>query len=104
MATVDIKLGYTCNNNCRHCVIADQREHALDMIGKEDLSTEEFKREILKSRKRGFTSIIFTGGEPTIRKDFLELLDYASFIGFRVNIQTNGRMLYYPEFAEKVAA
>jgi MoaA/NifB/PqqE/SkfB family radical SAM enzyme len=101
MATVDIKLGYSCNNNCRHCVIASQREHALRNTGTQDLSTQQFKDEMLQSRKRGFTSIIFTGGEPTIRRDIFELLDYAKKLGFKITIQTNGRMLYYPDFARE---
>ncbi|MCK5282313.1 MAG: radical SAM protein [Nanoarchaeota archaeon] len=104
MAYADIKLGYTCNNNCIHCVIADQREFALKTRGNQDRSTDEYKIELYKSRLNGCNIVTFTGGEPTIRKDILELIRYAKLLGFDISMQTNGRMFYYKEFAEKAAS
>ncbi|MBL7050533.1 radical SAM protein [Candidatus Woesearchaeota archaeon] len=101
MNSADIKLGYSCNNNCIHCVITDQKKNALKTRGNQDRTTEEYKKELYNSRINGCTSVTFTGGEPTLRKDLLELLNYAKSLGFRINMQTNGRAFYYKKFAER---
>jgi MoaA/NifB/PqqE/SkfB family radical SAM enzyme len=99
----DIKLGYTCNNHCIHCVIADQRDRARALRGNVDRSTAEFLRELADAKARDLSDVVFTGGEPTIRKDLPALLAQAAALGFRLHVQTNGRRLAYRPFAEKVA-
>lgn len=102
MGYADIKLGYACNNKCVHCVIVDQRKKANDIRGNANRTTEESKSEILDSANNGFTSIVLTGGEPTIRKDFEELLQYAKSLGLNISVQTNGRRFCDLEFAKRV--
>lgn len=93
---VDMKLGYTCCNNCRFCVVANKR-----FLG--DFTTEQIKKNLIDAKKSGLVDVVFTGGEPTIRKDIFELVSYAKQLGFRtIQIQTNGRMLYYKNFVEKL--
>ncbi len=94
----DIKLGYSCNNDCIHCVISDFRDIVLQRGMPEDIPTDVYKKELEDSRKRT-ESITFTGGEPTIRKDILELVSYARDLGFSISMQTNGRRLKNPDFA-----
>lgn len=100
MATADIKMGYSCNNNCIHCVISDQRAKALSLRGNQDRTTEEYKKELFDSRIRGCNCVTFTGGEPTIRKDLLRLLNYAKSLGYHIGMQTNGRLFCYKKFTE----
>ncbi len=99
----DIKLGYRCNNRCLHCVIADQRDAALRKLGREDRGSAEFVREMRDSRQRGFTHVVFTGGEPTIRRDLPRLMAAARAMGLRIHVQTNGRLLAYRQLAERLA-
>lgn len=99
----DIKLGYTCNNHCIHCVIATQAERARAVRGNVDRSSREFRRELADAHARGLTDIVFTGGEPTIRKDLPALMEEAAALGFRLHVQTNGRMLSYRPLAERLA-
>ncbi len=87
----DIKLGYRCNNDCIHCVIADQRDAALELRGNTDRSTEEYRQELLACRARGATDVVFTGGEPTLRDDLLSLAELARSLGLRISMQSNGR-------------
>lgn len=98
---VDIKLGYSCNNNCIHCVIAGHRERLLNEKKPIDRTTAEVKELVLGAGKKGARSITLTGGEATIRKDFFELLAFAAGRGFSVNLQTNGRAFSIPSFAER---
>jgi MoaA/NifB/PqqE/SkfB family radical SAM enzyme len=93
---IDLKLGFTCNNNCRHCVAADKRKLP-------DRTTEEVLHELREARSAGASEVVLTGGEPTIRKDIFEIISYAKSIGYKlIQLQTNARMLSYPEFAEKI--
>lgn len=78
----DLKMGFTCNNNCVHCVVGAKR-------WAKDFTTDEIKA-IIDKDAVGDDGIVFTGGEPTIRKDFVELVKYANAHGHWVHIQTNG--------------
>lgn len=92
---VDVKTGFVCNNKCRFCVQGDKRfVHG-------NKSTDEVKATLTAARQDA-DSIVFTGGEVTIRDDFLELVAFARSLGFRIiQIQTNGRMLSYKKFCEQ---
>lgn len=94
MAYFDLKVGFTCNNNCVHCVITDKKST-------KDLTTDEIKN-IISSRP--IEDIIgFTGGEPTIRKDFIELTKFAKEKGHEVYLQTNGTEFSNEIFAKEAS-
>lgn len=91
----DIKTGFLCNNNCRFCVQAHKKH-----LGNK--TTEEVKKDLEESKNR-CNEVVFTGGEPTIREDIFELVSYAKKIGYKgIQIQTNGRMLAYKKFCERL--
>ena len=85
---------WNCNQKCIHCYAAGQ-----DSANVEELSTEQLKKVIEKCRKIGIPQITFTGGEPTLRKDLVELVDYSKWFVTRVN--TNG-VLLTKELCEKL--
>jgi len=94
MQRVDIKVGFQCNNHCRFCVQGDKREKYPDK------TTKEIKK-ILREARKKHEALVFTGGEPTIRKDLPDLVEYAKGLDFKViQIQTNGRMFAYKKFCE----
>lgn len=94
---VDLKTGYDCNCNCVFCVIGDK-------LFTGDRSTRECLAELRASRAT-CDSVVFTGAEVTIRDDFFMLVAAAKKLGYRtIQIQTNGRMLAYPAFAERAVA
>ena len=79
MATIlNIRLGHECNHQCKFCTVYGTNEPTL--------STEEVKE--LISSTDAYT-IVFTGGEPTIRPDFIELVKFADSLGKNVEVQTN---------------
>lgn len=57
------------------------------------LPTKAVKNIIDKLAEAGIYSIFFTGGEPFIRKDILELLKYAIDYGMNVTTSTNGSLI-----------
>lgn len=91
-----LMLHYKCNNNCRFCYCADKKNFG-------QLSTKQAKKELREGRKRGCTFVDFSGGEPSLRKDLPRLITYAKNIGYKtIAMTTNGRMLSYRSFAEKL--
>ncbi|MBN2457562.1 radical SAM protein [Candidatus Woesearchaeota archaeon] len=86
---VDIKTGFVCNNNCRFCVQAHKKRFG-------NRQTDDIKKDLREARKSDCKGVVFTGGEPTIRKDIVELVSYAKELGFgSIQIQTNARCLSY---------
>ncbi|MCX7966665.1 MAG: 12,18-didecarboxysiroheme deacetylase [Syntrophorhabdaceae bacterium] len=78
-----------CNLRCIHCYARAEDE---DYKGYE-LSTEEGRRFIDDLSYFGVPVILFSGGEPLLRKDLPELIDYAVKKGLRAVISTNGTLI-----------
>ena len=75
-----------CNQKCTNCYAAGQHQAEV-----KELSTEEWKQIIDKCRKAYIPQITFTGGEPTMRNDLVELVEYSQWFVTRLN--TNGILL-----------
>ena len=89
-----LKVGYRCNNNCLFCHSAPHRGH--------DASTRELKRKIGLARRLGAETLVLSGGEPTIRDDFFRLATSIEKNKMSMGLVTNGRMLAYPDFMERL--
>lgn len=95
-----IETGLACNNHCEFC---PQRVIRGFGAGPVELDTAELKRRIDRAREDGFDEVAFSGGEPSIRKDLVELVGHARNRGFRrVFITTNGRMFAYRDLAARI--
>ena len=77
-----------CNLKCVHCYA-----QAKDIEFENELSTEEGKALIDDLASFGSPVILFSGGEPTLRKDLPELAAYARGKGMRAVISTNGTLI-----------
>lgn len=77
-----------CNLKCVHCYA-----QAKDIEFENELSTEEGKALIDDLAQFGSPVILFSGGEPTMRKDLPELAAYAREKGMRAVISTNGTLI-----------
>ncbi|MHC4663403.1 MAG: radical SAM protein [Planctomycetota bacterium] len=71
-ATANLAITYRCPCDCVHC--SAMPFYRKD---KDELSTGEMKDLIDQSLDLGASLIIFTGGEPFVRRDFIELVDYV---------------------------
>ncbi len=85
-AMADGKGNRRCNQNCLFCYA----EHE-PMGTRPELTTEEWKAVLDTLRKANVPMVTFTGGEPTVRDDLTELVEYAKWFVTRVN--TNGVLL-----------
>lgn len=75
-----------CNQKCLHCYAAGQ-----PMGESRELTTAEWKDVLARLRAANIPQVTFTGGEPTLRGDLVELVDAAQWFVTRLN--TNGRLL-----------
>ena len=77
-----------CNCRCRHC------EHWRMDKYTEEMSIEEWKKTLLSIKEfTGMYAINFSGGEPLIKKGFLELLRFCADHDIHAGVTTNGMLL-----------
>ena len=82
-----IELTYRCNLNCIHCYCKGSEDK------EKELTTKDWKKILDEIHKEGCLTLCFTGGEPLVRNDFLDIYSYAKRKGFLITIFTNGQLL-----------
>lgn len=86
---VSFAISNRCNLKCKHCMVN------ADSCGeKEFFTTEEIKQALKKIIAAKPENITVTGGEPLVRKDFLEIIMYLreNFDG-TIGLMTNATLL-----------
>lgn len=101
--SLDIKVGYRCNNECIHRVVDPVRHKIAKERGQEDLSTTDVEALIDSAVWSDVHEVVLTGGEVSIRKDFEHLVRYAAGRGLRTLIQSNGRIFSQRKLCERIA-
>lgn len=86
-----------CNMYCDHCY------RDAGCKAEEELSTAEAKTLLEQIARAGFKIMIFSGGEPLMRPDIVELVAYAASLGLRPVFGTNGTLITL-EIAQKLKA
>ena len=76
-----------CNMYCDHCY------RDAGCKAEEELSTAEAKTLLEQIARANFKIMIFSGGEPLMRPDIVELVAYASSLGLRPVFGTNGTLI-----------
>ena len=84
---------YRCNLRCKHCHLWQIKDH-------NDLDTEEAKKFIADIADLGTLHLSFSGGEPFLRRDLVELISFARDAGLSTGVNTNGTRLVDPEHAK----
>ncbi len=74
-----------CNLQCKHCSISEEDP--------EELTTEEGFAIIEDAAKFGHVKFAFTGGEPVMREDIYDLIEYAASFDMQVVMATNGTLI-----------
>jgi len=85
---VMFELTYRCNFDCKHCYVPlNYRRKSSELKTKEVFFILEQLRDI------GCFYLGFTGGEPFLRKDIMDILRYTKKCGFQIIIYTNGSLI-----------
>ncbi|WP_319508491.1 radical SAM protein [uncultured Methanolobus sp.] len=90
--TVSFEITRNCKCNCEHCVVSG---------GEGDLDIETIKRAIDDVLDMGAMVIVFTEGDPMLRDEIYELIDYVDKERAIVNMYTPGTEMT-PENARRL--
>ncbi|MCX7726150.1 MAG: 12,18-didecarboxysiroheme deacetylase [Chitinispirillaceae bacterium] len=77
-----------CNLKCIHCY-----SYSEDIPYEGELTTDEAKKFIDSLAEFGVPVLLFSGGEPLLRKDLFELVSHTKKSGIRAVISTNGTLI-----------
>jgi mycofactocin radical SAM maturase len=91
------ELTYACNLACVHCLSSAGRRDPRE------LSTAECRRVIDELQRMQVFYVNIGGGEPTVRRDFWDVVDYATAHDVGVKFSTNGSRIT-PDIAARLAA
>src|SRR5580700_8086052 len=80
-----LDITWRCNERCVHCY--------LDHEGKDEMSTAEIKDVLRQLADSGTFFLSISGGEPLLRRDCFEILEYARALRFNVKLKTNAVMI-----------
>ena len=77
-----------CNLACRHCYASATADGS-----EKELSTEEGKAFLESLAELRVPAVLLSGGEPLMREDVFELLEYGISLGLRMVLSTNGTLI-----------
>ncbi|MBE5064042.1 radical SAM protein [Lachnospiraceae bacterium DSM 108991] len=98
MDIVYLSITNRCNLKCKHCVAA-----SYGTVGEDPMNTAEWKKIIDQLAAVNPGQITFSGGEPLLRKDALELMRYAKErTKCPVVLSTNGLLINHDNVKELV--
>ena len=93
--SIQLELTNKCNTKCMHC-------KRYTWPNSEEMSTERINNLLDELGRLRVQSITLSGGEPTLREDFIDILRYAYIKGLKVGVLSNGLNIK-PELADALA-
>ena len=95
-SNVSFELTYGCNEMCIHCYNPNSSREtcAAKKIGTDEMVLEDYIRVLDDLAEMGVPKVLFTGGDPFVKKDFIKILQHAHSQKFAISIYTNGQSLY----------
>ncbi len=85
-STIKLEITNRCNLKCKHCL-------ASAGLSKKELSLQEIKNILLQAKALGVSAIALVGGEPFLRPDLGEIIDFMYKLRFAFSISTNGMLI-----------
>src|SRR6516164_8264280 len=89
------ELTHRCPLQCPYCSNPIELDRA-----RSELTTEEWKKVLSELAELGVLQVHFSGGEPTARKDLVELVKHANDVGLYTNLITSEVLLTREKLAE----
>ncbi len=78
----------TCNLRCKHCYASSDNKKYND-----ELTLSDSKKFIDDLKNFNVPALLFSGGEPLMKEDILDILNYANLKNIRSTLSTNGTLL-----------
>ncbi|MBU7036336.1 MAG: radical SAM protein [Theionarchaea archaeon] len=90
--TACIEVTHACNLNCPHCLFAAGKKHP------DELTTEEIKALYDEWADMKVFKVNISGGEPFMREDIVEILNYGDEVGLQQYVVTNATLVTEDDF------
>ena len=90
-----LEVTHRCPLQCPYCSNPIELDRA-----RSELTTEEWKKVLSELAELGVLQVHFSGGEPTARKDLVELVKHANDVGLYTNLITSAVLLTREKLAE----
>ena len=97
ISSIHLEITGKCNLMCKYCYNAqfNNKEKICN-----EMSTETIKKLIDEAKEMGCERFTFSGGEPFMRSDFFDILEYCKDI--KIDILTNSKLLMKEEYMEQL--
>lgn len=86
-----------CNYQCPYCIFSSSNERKS-----KELTFEQALNLIGEIKQQGFTHLKITGGEPFLRKDIMDILQYSKELELKTDISTNASLIT-PDIAKRLS-
>jgi AdoMet-dependent heme synthase len=83
--SVHLDVTYRCNERCEHCY--------LEHDDRAEMTTAEIKSVLQQLASAGVFFLTISGGEPLVRQDCFEIIEYARALRFNVKLKTNAILI-----------
>lgn len=97
MKALSVHLTDICNSKCSFCIVDSP------FVKDDSISRKRVSRFLQDNAGKDFEAVNIHGGEATIRKDLLDILDEIRDLGYpTVWLQTNGRKMAHMKYAQEL--
>ena len=102
--SVELQLTYCCNLRCKMCGQWGPKgifRNSISILRKQEISTDKWLK-VIDMATEWKSRIVLWGGEPLLRRDIFEIIEYVKSKGLKCSIVTNGILIerYYKEIIE----
>lgn len=87
-----MEITHRCNLRCQHCYLGSQTALAKQPPAAE-MDTATIFKILDEITAAGCLNLLLTGGDPLMRKDFIDIYQYAVKKGLLLRVFTNGTMI-----------
>ena len=92
-----IEMTYACNEACVHCYNPQSpRSGGTDAVKpkpKGEMIAKDYYSVLDSLKELGVAKVVLTGGDPFMKKGFMDILEYAHRLKFAISVYTNGQAL-----------
>lgn len=91
--SVQINFTFNCNLTCKMCSMHQQKDFLQGQGRQVEIESAAIKKVIKETKEIGTKTVLFIGGEPFLKKDLFDLVDYTKRFDLNSIIVTNGVLL-----------